>query len=357
MEEKMIDVMNEDLFAPAEFITLLFERTDEDGVLYIPGWHYDRPGWEWGVNTDENDSYRCRVDWNMVKYEKLMDEFETLYAALKKISQHRSHLDGLHGEKPRKITLETAKEVLKDETLAQIWYTYVRPYEIENIDIDRVYDIMDRWETVEWVKSIAEELAKGKKLDKYQKEILTEYMDIHVTTEEKEYYCKYMDALREHAEQRLGKSICAYEVIFRARRLCRLFELNPPPVILNNEARCLAETLLLHKHGVSKEIVDNNIRLRLERMELMSDEELDELYRPQKTNTRKSMAPLFVYSILKERSNSKNHLRQQDILKDLEKYPYEIHLERKALSRIIHNLTDSQYAVYSDKTGVWMEQE
>lgn len=70
------------------------------------------------------------------------------------------------------------------------------------------------------------------------------------------------------------------------------------------------------------------------------------------------MAPLFVYSILKEKSNSKKHLRQQEILSELTKYPYEIFIERKALSRIIHNLVDSsQYAVFQDKTGVWIDQE
>jgi hypothetical protein len=109
---------------------------------------------------------------------------------------------------------------------------------------------------------------------------------------------------------------------------------------------------------VSRELVDNTVRLRLEQMELMTEEELDELYRPQKANTRKSLAPLFVYEILSKHSNSKTHLRQNDILKKLSEYPYEISLERKALSRIIHNLTDSpQYAVFQDKSGVWVDKE
>ena len=46
-----------------------------------------------------------------------------------------------------------------------------------------------------------------------------------------------------------------------------------------------------------------------------------------------------------------------DILKILEGYPCEVPLERKALSRIIHNITDSQLSVFSDKTGTWLEQE
>ena len=79
-------------------------------------------------------------------------------------------------------------------------------------------------------------------------------------------------------------------------------------------------------------------------------------YRPQKCNTRKSMAPLFVYFILKQRSSEERPLRQQEILDMLEKRPYEIHLERKALSRILHNLSDMGdiFCLQKDAGGVWM---
>ena len=93
-------------------------------------------------------------------------------------------------------------------------------------------------------------------------------------------------------------------------------------------------------------------------MELMSEEELDELYRPQRANSQKSLAPLFVFEILRKKSDSKTHLRQADIQKELGRYPYEVSLERKAISRIIHNLIDNaQYGVFADKTGVWIDQE
>ncbi len=50
-------------------------------------------------------------------------------------------------------------------------------------------------------------------------------------------------------------------------------------------------------------------------------------------------------------------MRQNEILKYLENMPYEITIERKALSRTIHNLADSQLGVYTDaKTGTWIEQ-
>ncbi|MBR5280502.1 MAG: hypothetical protein IKU26_06020 [Clostridia bacterium] len=90
--------------------------------------------------------------------------------------------------------------------------------------------------------------------------------------------------------------------------------------------------------------------------EFMTDEEIDELYRPKKCNKRKSMAPLFVYFILKQRSSEEHPLRQQDILNILEERPYEIQLERKALSRILHNLCDMTdiFYVNREREGVWM---
>jgi hypothetical protein len=106
------------------------------------------------------------------------------------------------------------------------------------------------------------------------------------------------------------------------------------------------------------EAYTGNVRTLVDKIkDNMSDEELDELCRPQKANTRKSLAPLFVYEIISKNSSSKKHLRQQEILQELEKYPYEITLERKAVGRMIQNLVDSQYGIYSDKTGVWMERE
>ena len=46
----------------------------------------------------------------------------------------------------------------------------------------------------------------------------------------------------------------------------------------------------------------------------MTDEEIDEFYRPQKSNNRKSLAPLYVYIILTKRSSPGKHLTQQQIM-------------------------------------------
>ena len=203
---------------PVDFITFMFERTDEDSFLFIPGWHYDRLGWEYGVqgSTDENDSYRCRVDWNLNKYEKLLEKFNRHYAAIKKIALCWNELDG---------TADTAKSVLKDADLFEFWNTYIRSFDIGDIDIEKIRDIDDRLDTIEWVKSIASTVSKGKAVADFEKEALSEYIDIVVTDEEIAYREKYIDNILKDAQNRIGKNICAYDVIIRTARLCRLMSL------------------------------------------------------------------------------------------------------------------------------------
>lgn len=351
MKEKIIDSMCEIELTPADFITLMFERTDEQGVLYIPGWHYDGPGWEVGAinSTDEEYSYRCRLDWNLSKYEMILDEFNKVYDAIEKLAKYHDEIfyEGKDGT-----------EVIKEKDLLDVWNLYIKDLDGGGIDFDKFDEIYDKLDTLALIKYIASKVANGEHIEDYEREVLTEYIDISVSDEELEYRKKYILHFHKEAEKRFGKNICAYDIYRRAWRLWKLFALKAPKCVINNEGRQFAAAFVLNKYGISRELVDNDVRLRIEREELMSDEELDELYRPKKANTRKSLAPLFVYSILFEKSDSRKHLRQQEILNILEKYPYEISLERKALSRIIHNLIDSApYAVFQDKSGVWIDQE
>lgn len=348
MEEKIIDSMSEASLTPDNFIDLMFERTDEDGILYIPGWHYSRPGWENDApgSTDEKDSYRCKINWNLAKYEKVKVKFDKFYNSLKEISMVYEEL--LDENKK-------AVEILKEPELLEVWNLYLKPFDIGEFDQDKTDEIYDKLDTIAWIKEIAKKIANGQKIEDFEKETLTDYVDVTVTEEELTYRQKYLNYLHKQAELRLGDNICAYDIVLRAWRLCKLFSLGAPEIIINNEGRQLAAAFVLHEYGISREIVDNTVRMRLEQMEVMNDEELDELYKPQKTNTRKSLAPLFVFEVLSKYSNSKTHLRQNDILRKLQEYPYEISLERKALSRIIHNLSDSGYGIRSDKTGVWKE--
>ena len=92
--------------------------------------------------------------------------------------------------------------------------------------------------------------------------------------------------------------------------------------------------------------------------ENMTDEEIDEFYRPRKTNNRRTLAPLFVHMILKEKSSPEKHLSQNEIIDILSEDPYEIQIERKALGRVLHLLADSGLGVVSNpRYGAWYDPE
>lgn len=91
-----------------------------------------------------------------------------------------------------------------------------------------------------------------------------------------------------------------------------------------------------------------------EEEDALSDEELDEMYRPKKMNNRKSLLPLFVYKIMEGKEGY--HFSQSELIERLADYPYEINVERKALSRVLHGLADSGMGIMStSKRGCWYD--
>lgn len=65
-----------------------------------------------------------------------------------------------------------------------------------------------------------------------------------------------IDAICAEAEARLGKSPAAYDVILRARRLCRLMALEAPEIIIRGEANLFAQALVIHGYCREMEIVE-----------------------------------------------------------------------------------------------------
>lgn len=321
---------------PKEFIELMFERTDLDGILLLPGWYYDGPSWD---ANDIQDSYRCHMNWTIADMDRIISQFHKLYAALEKIA---TYLDDV--------------TVIKDPELQAIWDKYLQGLDTGGLSREKVQDIEDRLRTQRWIQMIASNFAKGQALEDYEKEALIEYMDISVSEEEKAYSEQFQNRLYKDAQNRIGGKICAYAVIFHARRVCRLLHLKAPAVVVNNEANSLAAAMVMNAFGDTQERIDNSVRLWKEQQFLMDDEDLDAMESPKKMNSVKSLAPVFVVQILKEKTNSAKHMRQVDILEELKKY--EIFIERKALNRTIHTLAaDPRLPIRQDqKSGVWYEQ-
>ena len=66
-----------------------------------------------------------------------------------------------------------------------------------------------------------------------------------------------IDAICAEAEARVGKSPAAYDVILRARRLCRLMALHAPEIIIRGEANLFAQALVIHRYCKELEIVED----------------------------------------------------------------------------------------------------
>ena len=90
----------------------------------------------------------------------------------------------------------------------------------------------------------------------------------------------------------------------------------------------------------------------------LSDEELDELYRPKKALSRKSMISLFIYKFLVENSSPDHCYSHKEIGEKLLQYPYEIKVERKAVARAIHGLEDTGFGIITiPRKGVCYDEE
>lgn len=344
MSYEPFDTMLEKRPTPEEFITELFERTDENGMLYLPAKHTFM-----GVLAPEPAyDYCCPMTWNLAKYEVVLKKFNYVFEAIKKIGTHQDSTWW---------TKQTAKEHLGHGELYEIWNTYIRPFDTPGFDLGKIKDVDERIETIALAEEVAERFSKGEKLSEYDREFLQEGLNTDIPDEENKYWNQYHALREEQSEQRIGKNVYAYDTIVFAQRLCRLINLGALDIIIGNEAIKFAEMFVLHEYATETKFVSSAIRERKEKLEEISEDELDEMYRnrPQ-ANSAKSLLPLFVYQILGEHSSPEKHLRQQDIIDLLKQSPYEIKVERKAISRILYTLNDwFPDSVLCDKNGWWKE--
>ena len=224
-------------FFGSEAIINMFEHTDKSGILFIPEWPYDS-------NYDEEAFYKCKMNWSKADAEKAVADYNTLYDAIKAVS-----------EKLGELQSDSNVNYLSPE-LQSVWNTYIRDFETDSIDLDLITDISDRLETIALIDSISHKVNKGEKLSAEDSSYYSEYKETSVSESEKALYNEYRDAIQNDAKRRLGDSVAAYDVIIRAKRLCKLLSLNAPAIIVKNEASLLAQAMVIHNYCVSMETVD-----------------------------------------------------------------------------------------------------
>lgn len=70
-------------------------------------------------------------------------------------------------------------------------------------------------------------------------------------------YNIYREAIHADAERRVGENVAAYDVVIRAKRLCRLLALGAPKIIVDSEANLFAQAMVIHTYCKEMTIVDD----------------------------------------------------------------------------------------------------
>lgn len=198
---------NENL-APADCISAMYDNTNEDGILFIPSWPYD--------DIEGDMFYRCQMNWNECDCDKTIRDLNIIFDNLRKIAELTKELDDC-----------TEIENILSPELTDVWNTYIRGYEPEDFDRNAIIEISEKIDSGE-----------------------------EITDEEALLYHEYDDAIITECERRIGSSVCAFEVIYRAKRLYKLLCLEAPDVVVQHEARLLAESIVLHHYADTLDIVD-----------------------------------------------------------------------------------------------------
>ena len=186
---------------PQAFLRQLFAET-RDGRVSI----------EYDPFFDEPYTMTYEMDWNEEDVRQLVQHYDALVAALTRIGKQH---EALEEEANRKEFLTPGEQL--------VWDTYLRPFAPFDGDLAEVAELEFRSET----------------------ETLTE--------EEQALLERHYEWFEANCLQRLPVVKCApTRVINRARRFERLVSLNAPAIIINEEARSLAEELALYYHHVQK---------------------------------------------------------------------------------------------------------
>ena len=210
MNVKRINYPDTHQISVDEWLKLLFEETSNSAMVDIPVFY----------GVDSNDFYRCQIDWDIKKYETILEKYRMHYANIKKIALFSDGLQNMD---------KSSKQILDNEDLARFWDTYIRPFDSSGFDMERISHINEHIEAGE-----------------------------NISEEDNNYHKLYVESIYSEVEKRIGKRYCTYELIMRSVRLCQLMSVGAPEVFVLNETRELATAMLIYEYGVSCERVNEN---------------------------------------------------------------------------------------------------
>ena len=167
----------------------MFDMTRGDSVLFIPSW----PHGDEGLRDDT--VYKCVMNYDNLLAEGLEYDFDMLLAGLNFLGKY--YKDHEFGIRPSDEYIEGQGLIYdEEESLLWIWETFINDFVNDENDIEGTY---------------------------------------------------------RAAEKKVGEGVAAYQVLIRARRLCRLISLGAPEIILKAERDILTQAYFLHEFAESME--------------------------------------------------------------------------------------------------------
>lgn len=217
----------------AQWMADLYHATAADGTLHLLA------PYEFASAT----LLTCRMEWGEDAFLQSAADFDRLHAAAKAIAPHWDALQET-GADPAAI--------LQDEAVVEVYRTYFASLDKGGFDSDKAANINFRVDSVRFWHNLKDQIDRGVPMDEAVLDRLCEdYGTITVSEEERAYLAAYNVHMEAQAARLVGDGYNAYNRIVGLRRLCRLYSLGAPEIVICNEQCDFATTFLLHRHATS----------------------------------------------------------------------------------------------------------
>ena len=74
-----------------------------------------------------------------------------------------------------------------------------------------------------------------------------------------------------------------------------------------------------------------------------------------KANSRQTLLPMFLYDILVRSSSPSHKLTHEDLIAELDRYPYALSPGRRTVGRTLKTLELEEFGVHTSSNGAWYE--
>lgn len=213
-------------------IDSLYSSIDKNGYLNIIDQYWSALVGDKDKFVFDNKSYECVMSCTKEDIDEFKKRVIYLLTSLQNIAEYENKNEKL------------------PEQLQKIADKYLKDYDVEGFDLEKIASIELKNYTLYKLRRIAEN--NPFQLTEDDEDI---YYDDKVTVseEESEYVKKYLDHIHQQVVERIGDGFDGEKIIYTCKRICKLMALKSNEIIIAFEASQLAETMLMNEFAISRE--------------------------------------------------------------------------------------------------------